>query len=504
MAQYIKEANIFGRIGSGLGQGLAEQIPQEIERNRLTTGLRNFEQDAGGLSPIQQLSRLAAIPGITPQMLQSFSELAKQQNLGNAYKRAGGQGGRESPSPKASANLGEVEAAKVMQNAARSQSPMQQPFQPAMGAQAQQAQAQQPQQPQQQLQPQQQISPQGGVPAQQLPQGNQQGINVVDPGLYGHPQINDVNPGDTESLPGVPWTNEQIDESVKEDLALGFTPEQAYQRALEKERRSLGQSAAHKERATEKEARQLKAQETLKRRVEMKLQKRGDEIFNDISGNAYTRLERAMEKELIENPRASYEDVADRFSEKALEIANVKNDLRKLGATTGTEAFFTTDKVLTKLSANQKVFKKLGLQDEYQKMLISDLGLSPQGSALIAYPPSKGIKEVVSKYTPPKKSWGRFGPMPPSAQAISENSKKAAIDTLKNITPDDSLLSISRAYSDKYPEFDQREFFKEIIKDLDTSNLNARQQREVAEGEKNLVPNWADIRTFPWLRGDKK
>lgn len=84
MAQYIKQGNIFGRIGSGIGQGLAEQIPKEIERSRLASGLRAFEQDHQNLTPIQQLARLSSVPGITPQMIQSFSELAKQQNMANA------------------------------------------------------------------------------------------------------------------------------------------------------------------------------------------------------------------------------------------------------------------------------------------------------------------------------------------------------------------------------------------------------------------------------------
>lgn len=38
--QKIKQGNIFGRIGSGIGQGLAEHAPKEIERSRLASGLK--------------------------------------------------------------------------------------------------------------------------------------------------------------------------------------------------------------------------------------------------------------------------------------------------------------------------------------------------------------------------------------------------------------------------------------------------------------------------------
>jgi hypothetical protein len=93
MAQYIKQGNIFGRIGTGIGKGLAEQIPKEIERKRLASGLEQFEKEAANLSPVQQMARLSAIPGISPQMIQSFGELARQQNKANAFKGFGANRG---------------------------------------------------------------------------------------------------------------------------------------------------------------------------------------------------------------------------------------------------------------------------------------------------------------------------------------------------------------------------------------------------------------------------
>lgn len=88
MVQKIKQANIFGRIGSGIGQGLSEQIPKEIERNRLAAGLKELENQKD-LSPFQQFSRLSAIPGITPQMIQSGSELLRQQGMLRGLQKNG-------------------------------------------------------------------------------------------------------------------------------------------------------------------------------------------------------------------------------------------------------------------------------------------------------------------------------------------------------------------------------------------------------------------------------
>ena len=84
MSYQVKQGDLFGRIGTGFGQGLSDQLPKEMERGRLASGLQQFEQDSAKLSPIQQLARLSAIPGITPQMIQSFGELGRQQSKSNA------------------------------------------------------------------------------------------------------------------------------------------------------------------------------------------------------------------------------------------------------------------------------------------------------------------------------------------------------------------------------------------------------------------------------------
>lgn len=76
------QGGLFNRLGRGFGQGLAQSIPKEVERSRLAKGLKQFETESANLSPIQQLSQLSTIPGITPQMIQSFGELAKQQQKG--------------------------------------------------------------------------------------------------------------------------------------------------------------------------------------------------------------------------------------------------------------------------------------------------------------------------------------------------------------------------------------------------------------------------------------
>jgi hypothetical protein len=79
MSYEIKQGDLFGRIGTGVGKGLAETVPKEVERYRLSSGLRQFEQEAPGLTPLQQYTRLAAIPGMTPEHLYTIQPLLRQQ-----------------------------------------------------------------------------------------------------------------------------------------------------------------------------------------------------------------------------------------------------------------------------------------------------------------------------------------------------------------------------------------------------------------------------------------
>jgi len=85
MASYkVKPGNIFGRVGEGFGQGLAQQIPKEIDRYRLQQGLEDVSQNSEGLTPFQQFAKLSSIPGATPQMIESGTNLLRQQAKGNA------------------------------------------------------------------------------------------------------------------------------------------------------------------------------------------------------------------------------------------------------------------------------------------------------------------------------------------------------------------------------------------------------------------------------------
>jgi len=82
----IRQGNIFGRIGTGFAQGLAQALPEEIKYQRKRAGLQELADasDRGELSGAQFLAKAAGTYGSTPQEVQSFGELAKQQAKGKA------------------------------------------------------------------------------------------------------------------------------------------------------------------------------------------------------------------------------------------------------------------------------------------------------------------------------------------------------------------------------------------------------------------------------------
>lgn len=86
MVQIIEQQDKFGKVGQSFGKGLGDSIPEEVDRYRLAQGLNKFATEAEGRNPLQNQAAISSIPGVTPQMIQSFGELAKQQSQANSIK----------------------------------------------------------------------------------------------------------------------------------------------------------------------------------------------------------------------------------------------------------------------------------------------------------------------------------------------------------------------------------------------------------------------------------
>jgi hypothetical protein len=308
---------------------------------------------------------------------------------------------------------------------------------------------------------------------------------------FGEPQVNPNNPLREEAQPRGPWSPEKRLDEI--DLLHQQFPNLTYNEidamAKENEARDLAQPEAERARDENLEKAQQKLETRFDQLIKTKLQK-GDEegVYEDITGEMLANAKRVMGRELRTNPNASVDDVAQRMSDKLLDLAKAKKQLTGL-ADVGLANPLKKSENLAKLKSYQKIFEQTGNKEEYFNLLQSDFSLSPQGAAFVAFPRSKKINEFLANS---KRSNIHDGP---------QNSRKIASNIENLMTADDSLLAIARQLRESDPFFDQKAFFDQIREDQENIRLTPRQQRELGEGVSDITPSWGDLWTLPFFRG---
>lgn len=452
MVQYIKQGNIFGRIGENLGKGLAEQLPEEITRGRLRHGLQQFEKDAGNLTPVQQGARLAAIPGITPQTQQTLGELARFQALRQQFNRnrSAPQPGNANPQlpPNIQAQVDAINSGALSSANAPNR-------------------------------------PMSNVSGHQEPGENVSAYET------GQPQVGPQNPLREQTKTVRPMTpQEKIDDIAQlgEEFQ-GLTYPELKAMSDENERRRQAQPEA--ERAEDARLREVKERlrTGFKSLLEQKLQKTDKGTYEDLTGEMQNNLVRSMEKDLRSNPRLTEDDVINKWTQKGLDLAKAKTSLEgKLGS-----SWFATPIILNKSEYRKElediadVYRKAGNSEEFYKTLRA-YGFSPRGAGSLTYKMNPKLSESLRSAQKGKNLNPTFN---------ASNSRKIATDVESLITPQDSILSIANELLLKDPNFDLRNFLDQLREDKDQIGFTPRQQRELSEAG-HLSPSWPDILVLPW------
>jgi len=439
MTYQVQPGDIFGRIGTGLAQGLSESVPKEIERARLSAGLRNFEQQSGELNPMQQLARLAGVPGITPQMIQSFAELARHQNKASAYGKSAEMQPRgiQNAPPSVAPNIQDVNFANLNQRPSGGQAPK--------------------------------------IPS--LP-GQEQ------------PVFNPQNPLNEEVLTKSQWTPQQRNARIREYVDQGFLVNDAERLAADDEQRQLAEPKAYQARSEELKKAREESEGELTKQLETKLQKNDKEFYSDVTGEMLQSLKRGMARDLRLNPNENVENVANKWSNIGLEMAKTKSQLQKLSSETGFSSLFKGGDIENKLKSYQKIFAKAGNEEELFNILKSNFGMSPRGAAHIAFPRSSEVK----KYLENVKS-NFFG-----GTRKGLNERKIAVEIGDLLRKNDSIQAILSDLMAADTTFDQTAFFDELLKNQDELSLSPRQEREIAEGPSGFLRNWGDFLILPARR----
>jgi hypothetical protein len=441
MSYSIHPASGIGRLGEGFGRGLSEQLPKEVERYRLASGLKNLSSMQEN-DPLEQMAYIASLPA-TPQMIQTFGELLKMRNVRNAYGKSSSQ---EMSGGSSEGREGQHQDSKQRMNRESSM-----PKQEEMLRQV--AQAQKP------FQAQESESP---------------------------PQIVQENPLAQKFVPGVRWTPQQRNAAVSKYINQGFLPEKAEQLASNDEERFLGSPEDYRKQMEYFDEQRKNLNSEFDRKLQKVLQKSPEGTFQDITGEMQANIERSMQRDLRENPNLTTDDITSKWAAKALETAKAKKEFDTTASTTGIESLIKGKTPLKKLEQYSRIFKDSGNSEEYKKMLVSKMKLSQQGASDIAFEPNKKIQKYIEEN------------ISPSPNSTINRSLKYAKDISKMINSGDSLLGIAHRIKSKDPFFDEREFFDLLREQQEDLSLNERQRREIAEGESDIIPHWGDILVFPF------
>jgi len=444
MSYSVSQGSVSGRIGSAIGKGLAESIPKEVERGRLAAGLKELSGRTD-LTPFQQFAELSSIPGITPQAIQSGTELLKTQGQRNNYRNSGGQGVTQGISANRNGQqnqLNKIDFANLGQRK--------------------------------------NVNPQSNN--QEEPSGESQILQ---------------NPLNDKFVPANPWNAQERDAEISKvwDQHPNLTFPEVSQIVSDNEQRYLKAPEVYREQQDYLEGVRQKVNSEIESQLKNKLQKTDlTGIWGDTTGESLNNIQRGALKDLAENPKANVADIANTWTNRALEWAKSKNELESEAARGILDKINPKKKedLLNKLKTYSKHAKEFGASEEYYRKLKKDFDLSPQAAASIAWPLSKQAKEYTSKVKTYPALLSQFNPA-----ASFENARKYGSQIGEYLTRNDSLLSIARAFQEKDPSFDQSAFFQTIRENQDQLGLTPLQKRELEKGERDIFPNWGDLFLFP-------
>jgi hypothetical protein len=461
MAQYIKQGDIFGRVGTGIGQGLAEQIPKEIERGRLASGLKELGQQKD-LTPFQQFASLSSIPGITPQMIQSGSELLRHQAQREAYNRRRSDNPQ---SPKASPDFTDQNLNKSLENFGK-------------------------------------ITSQGNLRPEVIPSNfrsnEEQALNDS--------AQNIPNPLSKELIPRKPYSPEEFEDEVYDELLRNpsLSISDARDKVRERESRMMAMPEAERAQVEYSKATRSQLDDEFDNQLKTILQKEGKEIYSDLSGDSILNLKKAAYNDLTTNPRLNERSAAEKWIRKGKDLARAKSTLKEKANRDVFDKNFPSKKeeTLKSLMSASKIFAETGNSNEFYDILRTEnsparygFDLSPGGAAIIAYPRSEPVKKTINEY-------GKFRVSPNDTikgKNPSVYTRKLAQEIGKNIRPEDSLLAISTQVKQTNPDFNESAFFDYFRENQDNLGLTPHMKEELIQGVSDLTPEWGDIFLFPFF-----
>jgi len=361
MVQILPEGGtVFGRLGKALGEGLSQTLPKEIERGRLSSGLRE-QAESKETNPLKRYANLMGVPGVSenPQIADQAMQYMQSQQLKDASRSGQPPGGQSSNQPQGQSQT---------------------------------------------------ISQPSGQPNQAMQPPVQRTEDVVQPPKFDRSASNYL----------VPTTAQDIDRQAA-DLSdqTGILFPQAQQIVQRQDEKRLQAETAYESRA------ELGRKE-LGSHVEQVLQKSGDQVFRDLTGEMLGEYQTLVDNDIANG--MSPRQAAVKRGDEVLKLAKTRQQVSTEGAKS---AFGSSpEKGRDMLRNARQQYKDMGRLDLYEKDLRTKVGMTPAFAASLAYPPAdhkEMVTDVKASRKKPLESYEKIG---------------------QNLNKNDSLLAIALAINE--------------------------------------------------------
>jgi hypothetical protein len=438
MVQIIEQGgDLFGRIGKGIGQGLSEQIPKEVERYSLASGLKRLGENAGNMTPLQIATEAYGIRGLTPAMASTLPGILREENSRQASIRRGKRGSssrKESISEDFPQRDKEI-SPEIYRDDQNANFPLE-------------------------------TRERGAVSGKGISPAEEEGITTALPQVLGLSTLR-------------PWTfekkQEQVARYLEEDPSL--TEEQANSLANEEEKRELESRDALIERGKREEAvegsmRDLLDTELAKRSSRPDAKSAYDLVSGDSQKLLADQADVKYRKALNSNHPRTKRSIINEQVELAKDLQRSRNSVREQK---GKGTFQTSYPAqISTLKNSLKAFQEIGNEEEFRDLLTSELEYPEQYASYISFPLSnnKNLNNYIAKL-PKTDVRTRI-----KGKAISDILPVAMDEIINNLGPKDSLQTLALSLAQKGIPY---EWTIRAMKDNEQlgKKINNRQRREL-------------------------
>lgn len=352
MAQVLNDpysGNIFGRLGSGIGQGVSEQLPKEVENYRKSKAISGLSNE-NGLNLAQNAANLTRA-GVPSHEINQYLDLMQRQNSLKAFINPPGPGGEQ----KSSANVqNDRMIPNVQERNNQSGNNQGQVVNKGQGSQQGQSKVQST------------INDQ---------EGKDSGLVPSDQNLRGS--------GFLEGM-SVP----QRDRAISDAITSGrfSDPIRAAEWVDSQEKKRL-------EGDTQFQAKQDYIEESLPAKLQNILQKDANGVLQDIPANIQKKMINKARGEVARG--ANPDQVMDKYAEIGRRLSQTSQKLRDKGARSWLDTSYSDNR--KSFETMKKVYEEAGALEEFSDDMQSTQNMTKHYTDNVAFPLEKDINNILVK-----------------------------------------------------------------------------------------------------------